>query len=1131
MRYGDRLSCFLLGTFCWTGLAAAAGLGDVDHPWLCLEARGHTATVRALAFSDDSLNLYSAGLDKAICCWRRDEAAGAWRFEKKIRWPIHRGPGGQIFALAASRTDGLLAVAGYSASASERGAIFLVDPLDGSLKQRLIGHHQTVTSLCFSDDGQWLASVDLDGCALLWRRGLWQSKTLYETDAKTYAGSPELLGQIQAAAAARGDMLAIRPIVMAGNDRVIVPLCVGAAEGKLRWQLAELPCNEPGRFRMLPGDHGRQVTALAADRGGNVLAAGDLDGRLCLRQLGAAPTVRSLESTPPSTAAVSSLCFSPDGKTLLAGTLVTAAGSQLQTWDVASGQCVSVKTLTDHVHACAFRPDGRQWAYVGGANSEVFVEQAAAEPMRLEGLGRRILRVAFAKEKPWYRIAIGTRIEGPPEQEQIPLDESFLLEEPDGQAKQGVGPGPRPVEADWLHAQQSPGGQYDLQWRGGTLTVLSGGSPTASIPLTKDDAGNRLRYAWIADEQGRPFAVAVGTKRDYGIYVYRIAGQGVCPLLRHFRGHEDAVTSVAVSQDRRYLASASLDGTVRVWSLDRLAVGDSLQGRWGMNFTPQDQGLIASDALTTGPLFRQGMKAGDVLDAIAWGQPVQTCRQPAEMLAALQSLPTGQMVQFEYRRAGRAEPQFSLSPAWQAVATLLTTSDREWAFWTPEGYYQASNNGHKLFGWQVNRGTGVLPDFHGAEHFRETLEKSQIMGKLLDAGSLEDAFRLASVVPAAPPQIMLTLQIIARPQVRILSPKPHQVIDAAVVQMEAQVTLPANVRCAGIRTLANGAGGTVTLDRPAEEHVGPSGENVCLYRWDVPLTDDRENRLRVTARSDAGLDADDEIPVASRPAKKAVANLFILAAAVDKYADAYAQNLLFPVETTRTIGSVLSKQSADLYTHQGGSSRFLTNKQVTREQWGQALRATAASIAQRANPNDLLVVYLSGHGINGRDYAPATDAYYFMAYDVDLRRLEDKGDFSRCISLADLQPLGDVRCRKVLFLDTCHSGAAQRLLTKTIRGLQDLDLVTITASEGHESAGQRVFADALIDGLRGKARADAARRADAASATPLTVHELWNYVQEQVRLKTGDQQHPTISPKPSEVAAGIPLVKLVMAER
>ncbi len=89
-----------------------AGLGQEGEktPHLCINIAGHTAPVRALAFTPDSNCLCTAGLDKVVRVWRipgrhnpvPDSRAKAilveelWTSQRTIRWEVARGLRGSV---------------------------------------------------------------------------------------------------------------------------------------------------------------------------------------------------------------------------------------------------------------------------------------------------------------------------------------------------------------------------------------------------------------------------------------------------------------------------------------------------------------------------------------------------------------------------------------------------------------------------------------------------------------------------------------------------------------------------------------------------------------------------------------------------------------------------------------------------------------------------------------------------------------------------------------------------------------------------------------------------------------------------------------------------------------------------
>ncbi|MGA2255498.1 MAG: hypothetical protein ABSG53_12605, partial [Thermoguttaceae bacterium] len=866
-----------------------------DEPWLRIDAGGHTASVRALAFLPDSLRLCSAGLDKNVEVWNLSALRDLRRIflrERTIRWQVARGLRGDIYAIAAAPDSGLLAIGGYGAMGS-LGEIVLVNPLRGTLERVLEGHRQQICSLAFSPDGKWLASMDEAGETRLWKRDSWTSLVLYKQDRQTY--SPELAAQI-------AKQRKLRPLAFAPSGCLIVPVCVSkASDARLRWQLMRIRAADPTDFRALEAVHNGLVTALAASKDGARLASADAEGHLYLWNLAQGGPPKLLQSG----GGVLSLCFSPDGRTLVAGLLANTppALGQLQVWNVATQGLTRKVALPDHVHTCAVSPDGKRVAYVGGDHGEVFVDSldGSAKPGILEGTGRRIGKVAFAKRGPLYRVAFGPLVPG------RRMNEGHLTKTFDP-AKLSVNTVSNP--ADWMAADEFNGGWTVQRKTDGTLQLLRGGLPQGTVVLPPQvpglDEGTPRCYCWLADAVGQPYAIAVGTDIQNSVYVCRLVERGSCPILRHFRGHSDVVTSVGVSRDLRHLVSASADGTVRFWSLADYAEGVKPRGRWGAVFEVRDGQLRVADSNAAGPLFRKGIRKGDVLVSLRWpdeqGDKVE--REAAAMLEKLQSLPWGTQIVFEYARNGATQPSFQLFPAWQPLATLFAAETGEWAFWTPEGYYDASLNGYRLFGWQVNRGLQKLPDFYRADQFYKELERPGVMERLLPAGSLDEALRQASVTPKVPTHEILGAEIAATPRVEILSPAAGVQISENTTRVQARIAMPAGCKLLDAKAFANGvtaASRKLISERPTNE-----GKE-SVYEWELALPSDPKDLIEVVVGTDSPTAAFGNVIVERglRLRPRRTPEIYVVALGIDRYSDPEINALTFPVADARAVVQLL----------------------------------------------------------------------------------------------------------------------------------------------------------------------------------------------------------------------------------
>jgi uncharacterized caspase-like protein len=182
-----------------------------------------------------------------------------------------------------------------------------------------------------------------------------------------------------------------------------------------------------------------------------------------------------------------------------------------------------------------------------------------------------------------------------------------------------------------------------------------------------------------------------------------------------------------------------------------------------------------------------------------------------------------------------------------------------------------------------------------------------------------------------------------------------------------------------------------------------------------------------------------------------------------------------------------------------------------------ALRDALFTFLQRAIAEDLVIVYISGHG------APDPKNQknlYFLAYDTDVSRMA-----STAFPMWDLETAvqRQIAAQKVVIItDTCHSGAVgggigtraldsrDNLINKYLLGIAQAKrgVAVLTASEAGERSlesenwggGHGVFTHYLLKGLRGEA--------DHNGDGVVSLGEVMDYTSENVRRDTNSQQHP-----------------------
>jgi len=178
--------------------------------------------------------------------------------------------------------------------------------------------------------------------------------------------------------------------------------------------------------------------------------------------------------------------------------------------------------------------------------------------------------------------------------------------------------------------------------------------------------------------------------------------------------------------------------------------------------------------------------------------------------------------------------------------------------------------------------------------------------------------------------------------------------------------------------------------------------------------------------------------------------------------------------------------------------RILIDEDATKEK----ITTTMKQIFGQAGSNDLVLLYFSGHGLKGSFLPIDFDGFHNKLEHEEINRIlsESPAKYKLCIA------------------DACHSGSLLAMKSGNVRNvLEDYYKSLAQAEPGTalimssksdetslESSGLRqgVFSHFLIRGLKGEADADANKI--------VTVQELYDFIQENVRSYTGNRQSPII---------------------